>query len=177
MTAPRTLRVGARGSDVTDLQTDLVFLGHYDRDRDGLFGPATDRAVRSFQRAAGLAPDGVVGSRTRAAIERAIDALPLDPDDGDFPAPSDPTVAPRSSPGVRDGGTTRVRRPRKRMVAALAALVVAAWPALDWLAEPAIVIVDAVIEALIERVPDAPATPDPVDPAILPGAPYPRIRP
>lgn len=35
---------------------------------DGVFGPLTDQAVRSFQINHGLVPDGIVGARTRKAI-------------------------------------------------------------------------------------------------------------
>jgi peptidoglycan hydrolase-like protein with peptidoglycan-binding domain len=35
---------------------------------DGIFGPATDRATRDFQRGRGIAVDGVVGPQSRAAL-------------------------------------------------------------------------------------------------------------
>jgi len=42
-------------------------------DVDELFGPMTEQATRDFQSASGLAVDGVVGPRTRAAMVRALD--------------------------------------------------------------------------------------------------------
>jgi peptidoglycan hydrolase-like protein with peptidoglycan-binding domain len=35
---------------------------------DGAFGPKTDKAVKKVQKSVGLAPDGDVGDRTRAAL-------------------------------------------------------------------------------------------------------------
>lgn len=44
--------------------------GFYKGEIDGIAGPLTRRAIRRFQRAKGLEPDGVVGRRTRAAFGR-----------------------------------------------------------------------------------------------------------
>lgn len=65
----RTLRRGARGTDVLILQNRLnaaakkyaVALGG---PADGIFGPKTEAAVRLFQADAGIAVDGVVGPKT-----------------------------------------------------------------------------------------------------------------
>ena len=70
------LREGARGNGVADLQVLLTGLGYTDaRDRplqgDGMFGPRTGEAVRAFQQAQGLPPDGIVGPETRGALDRA----------------------------------------------------------------------------------------------------------
>lgn len=62
-----------RGSDceaVDLLQRDLRQLG-YPLAVDGAFGPATETAVRLFQRHAGLVADGIVGPKTWAAILHA----------------------------------------------------------------------------------------------------------
>jgi peptidoglycan hydrolase-like protein with peptidoglycan-binding domain len=56
------LRQGATGDVVRWLQLRVGCVP------DGKFGPATERAVREFQRAAGLADDGVVGQKTWAAL-------------------------------------------------------------------------------------------------------------
>jgi peptidoglycan hydrolase-like protein with peptidoglycan-binding domain len=58
------LRVGSRGSDVTRLQNSLNSAGFNAGGADGIFGPRTAAAVRAFQRARGLASDGVVGPNT-----------------------------------------------------------------------------------------------------------------
>ena len=57
------------GYDVTTLQTALAALG-FPCSTDGIFGGHTERAVREFQRNAGIDSDGIVGNSTFAAIER-----------------------------------------------------------------------------------------------------------
>jgi len=60
----------AAGDDVADLQRRLSGLG-FDCGRvDGLFGPATDRALREFQGAVGLSADGRCGSASVRALQR-----------------------------------------------------------------------------------------------------------
>lgn len=60
------LKKGAKGEQVKTLQRLLLALG-YDMNgygADGSFGGATDKAVRAFQKAEGLAVDGSVGKAT-----------------------------------------------------------------------------------------------------------------
>ncbi|HSP77576.1 MAG TPA: peptidoglycan-binding protein [Myxococcaceae bacterium] len=59
-----TLREGARGEPVRALQNRLNALGFNAGGADGSFGPKTLAAVKAFQRAKGLTPDGVVGPKT-----------------------------------------------------------------------------------------------------------------
>lgn len=61
------LRRGARGETVRALQTALTAQGHA-LSPDGIFGPATERAVRAFQARNGLAVDGIAGPATIAAL-------------------------------------------------------------------------------------------------------------
>lgn len=66
-----TLRQGSKNSsEVKALQTLLTNAG-FPCAIDGAFGPRTERAVRDFQRARGLAVDGAVGDRTWAALSAA----------------------------------------------------------------------------------------------------------
>ncbi|KAB3535305.1 spore cortex-lytic enzyme [Alkaliphilus pronyensis] len=59
---------GSRGDDVRELQTKLQRWGYYDGPISSVYGPQTFEAVKDFQRANGLAVDGVVGPQTRAAL-------------------------------------------------------------------------------------------------------------
>lgn len=65
-TAPaRTLlRRGDQGSEVILVQHALYQMGYVAAEPDGSFGPATQRAVKSFQSDFDLAADGVVGPQT-----------------------------------------------------------------------------------------------------------------
>lgn len=73
----RMLWQGRVGFDVAQLQFLLAWHGFPSGSFDGGFGPRTNAAVRSFQRWAGLAADGVVGPATRAALGHAVPVSPL----------------------------------------------------------------------------------------------------
>ena len=64
----RVMRPGIFGFDVSVLQFLLTRQGLYDGPLDGYLSAATDRALRHYQRRVRLAPDGVVGPRTLAAL-------------------------------------------------------------------------------------------------------------
>ena len=66
--AEAALRQGSRGDTVRTVQTKLKRWGYYGGSVDGIYGPATERAVRAFQKKNGLAVDGVVGRATFAAL-------------------------------------------------------------------------------------------------------------
>ena len=57
------LRLGDRGPGVTAVQQRLTSRG-YVLPVDGVFGPRTDRVLRSFQASSGLNPTGVVTENT-----------------------------------------------------------------------------------------------------------------
>ena len=73
----RLLARGARGWDVAALQFLLAWHGFPSATIDGVLGFHTDRAVRRFQRWAGLGVDGVAGLSTVAALRRAPPACPI----------------------------------------------------------------------------------------------------
>ena len=104
----RTLRLNARGEDVTGWQDFLRRAGHYQGDLDGSFGPRTLEATRAFQRANHLRDDGVVGNKTLGlAMQQGLDLTPEDqplpngPEDGvaslgdAWTPPGAPTTAER----------------------------------------------------------------------------------
>ncbi len=66
--AQAALRRGSSGDDVAAVQKRLKQWGYYSGAVDGIFGYATERAVRWFQEKNGLAVDGVVGEKTAAAM-------------------------------------------------------------------------------------------------------------
>jgi peptidoglycan hydrolase-like protein with peptidoglycan-binding domain len=68
------LKSRSSGPDVQDLQQKLKDLGFDPNGVDGTFGPGTEKAVRAFQSAKGLAVDGQVGPNTMAALQSAFGA-------------------------------------------------------------------------------------------------------
>jgi putative chitinase len=58
----KSLRVGSRGGEVAALQKALGITA------DGSFGPGTEKALKEWQQAQGLKPDGVAGPQTLAKL-------------------------------------------------------------------------------------------------------------
>jgi len=109
------IKVGSRGSDVTELQAALKLLGFYPDTVDGIFSQSTARAVSQFQAAAGIAPDGIVGQDTwnrlfpvaPSAIENPIANAPPTADNTEINPQPQPTNFPvlrrrMRGPAVRD---------------------------------------------------------------------------
>lgn len=65
----RILRRGSDGPAVQLLQLALDRAGYGPLSTDGLFGAATEAALRRFQAGQGLAADGVAGARTHRALQ------------------------------------------------------------------------------------------------------------
>lgn len=66
------LKVGSTGDKVIALQQDLTALGYYYGDISGHYGSLTQAAVKKFQKAKGISPDGIAGTSTLNAIAKAL---------------------------------------------------------------------------------------------------------
>ena len=83
-TAAGSLRIGSRGTEVTELQNALKELGLYSQKVDGVYGRGTRTAgvygrgtrtaVQAFQRANGLTADGIAGPKTLAKLYSSSEA-------------------------------------------------------------------------------------------------------
>jgi N-acetylmuramoyl-L-alanine amidase len=73
----RTLTLGDRGKEVSDVQKRLHALGHElgNEGLDGFLGPRTRLALRAFQQERGLLADGVLGANTWRELVEAGYAL------------------------------------------------------------------------------------------------------
>lgn len=87
-----TVREGSNGPAVRELQTLLKSKGFNPGPVDGAFGPKTKAAVLAFQRAQGIAVDGVVGPQTWGKLKGA---------GGPAPTPS-PTPGPAAKGTAED---------------------------------------------------------------------------
>lgn len=96
----QTIRYGAAGDDVYELQGRLKFLGYYNGNIDGSFGYQTLRAVKDFQYKFGMRVDGVVGGKTKLRLWEATKTW----------APTEPrtTAGGRAGGGSAGGGGDRV---------------------------------------------------------------------
>jgi len=85
------LDYGDTGAAVRTLQANLNKLGAKPALAvDGDFGPATQAAVKAFQKARGLEVDGIVGPKTEAAIKAALGGSQPAPSTGGTRAPAFP---------------------------------------------------------------------------------------
>lgn len=88
------IQEGALGSDVKRLQEILTGGGYSTGGIDGIWGAKTTAAVKAFQSAKGLVPDGIVGPLTwDALMGRTPAPAPVGPE----PKPA-PVIAPPSFP-------------------------------------------------------------------------------
>ena len=63
-----TYQRGSTGSTVKQIQTKLKNWGYYSGSVDGVYGSATEKAVRAFQQKNGLTVDGKAGPQTLKAL-------------------------------------------------------------------------------------------------------------
>lgn len=61
-------KMGSIGNEVSEIQSALKSRGYYTGAIDGIYGSATKSAVMRFQSDNGLAPDGIAGKKTLAAL-------------------------------------------------------------------------------------------------------------
>ena len=69
------LKYGSRGTEVKNLQQQLIKLGYLKGKADGIFGSQTRAAVIKFQKDYKLKQDGIVGPETRSKLSAAMSAL------------------------------------------------------------------------------------------------------
>lgn len=67
-----TLRRGSISNYVCIAQDDLNTLGYRTNGLDGIFGAATENAVKAYQRRVGLTSDGIVGCNTWRSLQEAV---------------------------------------------------------------------------------------------------------
>lgn len=87
------LKRGDRNSQVTALQKNLQLSGYFNGPITGYYGTGTEAAVKKFQQAKGLKPDGIAGAKTRGALESS-------PENTSDPISPSPTITP--SPAITD---------------------------------------------------------------------------
>ena len=93
-----TIRKGQKGDRVKTLQQSLITLGYLKGTADGIFGNATYKAVKAFQKANKLTADGIAGKKTLSAIQTALaGGGTSSPTASPTAKAADPTPAPAES--------------------------------------------------------------------------------
>jgi len=70
--ASATLGKEAQGSNVKELQEDLIRLGYLSADATGYYGNATEEAVKKLQKEYGYEADGIAGNTTLSLVDRLL---------------------------------------------------------------------------------------------------------
>lgn len=104
------LKQGAKGDEVTRLQTRLKELGYYAGEVDGQYGPGTQSAVIAFQRQNGLTADGIAGESTREAVYAAAA-----PAFAPTPSPSPSAAKELYKKGSKGDGVRRMQEKLKEL--------------------------------------------------------------
>ena len=73
-----SMKQGSRGSDVKQLQKNLIGMGYLDGSADGIYGAKTKTAVSEFQKDFGLSADGTAGEATQTALRSAVVRLQVE---------------------------------------------------------------------------------------------------
>lgn len=102
---PGLLRQGDRGADVSVLQYMLALTAEFNDaltpvSVDGIFGKDTARAVREYQRWAGLDVDGIVGPKTWNSLYRLYAGIERDLRNDDIRFPDDDAVQAQGGYGT-----------------------------------------------------------------------------
>lgn len=80
------LKQGSRGTEVKQLQKNLIGMGYLDGSADGIYGAMTKAAVQEFQEDFGLGADGNAGDATQSALRSAVVRLQVELNDAGFSA-------------------------------------------------------------------------------------------
>lgn len=73
---PTLSKMGSRGNEVKAIQQELKDRGIYNGSVDGIFGKATQDAVKKFQKQQNLTADGIVGAATLKKLGISIGTMP-----------------------------------------------------------------------------------------------------
>lgn len=103
---PASLKLGASGEAVRDLQKKLQALGFYKGNVDGDYGAGTEQAVKDFQKQYGLDADGKAGSKTLSILATAKSTKKPTP----TPTPKyTPTPKPTATPKANSYSNTYLK--------------------------------------------------------------------
>ena len=120
------LNAGFTLAQIRAVQTDLTTLKLYTGTIDGLRGAATEAAIKTVQRGAGLVVDGLPGAKTQAAIRDALaarDKPTPKPDPEPDPEPDPPVDEPDPEPTI-PGATDLAALVRAEVARQLATLTI-----------------------------------------------------